>query len=150
MADTLGVSENVISNSFATTVENLNNMKDALEQTGDEGQKAYDKLRKAAYEDLLIHIGLDETNIAQVKNTLNKYFSEEEIEKLPVGTELDTEQVQNTLNELLKMGSFTAQQLEAMLSLSLHIDADVVIDEDGKAWLDGAPTRAASYALKDQ
>jgi len=85
MADTLGISENTLSDTFVTTKKNLEDMRLAFE--GDE--KAYERLQQAAYEDILIHIGLDDADLNEIKTDLSTYVDEEDLAKIKVGAELD-------------------------------------------------------------
>jgi len=85
MADTLGISESTLSDTFSTTKQNLEDMRLALE--GDE--KAYKRLQQAAYEDILIHIGLDDAELNKVKTDLSAYFDKLDLEDIPVGAELN-------------------------------------------------------------
>lgn len=85
MADTLGISENTLSNNFATTIQNLEDMRLALEGDKD----AYERLQQAAYEDILIHIGLDDAELNKVKTDLSAYFDKLDLENIPVGAELN-------------------------------------------------------------
>ena len=142
MADTLGISENTLSDTFVTTTQNLEDMRLALE--GDE--KAYKRLQQAAYEDILIHIGLDDANLNEVQILLDEYFKNLDLD-VAVGAELDQTALEKVLATLIKKGIDTEQQLEAIFA-SKGIDLDVVI-EDGKAEI-LSYTKAATYELKEQ
>jgi hypothetical protein len=85
MADTLGISESTLSDTFATTKQNLEDMRLALEGDKD----AYERLQQAAYEDILIHIGLDDVDLNEVKTDLLTYVNEKDLAKIKVGAELN-------------------------------------------------------------
>ena len=142
MADTLGISESTLSNTFATTTQNLEDMRLALK--GDE--EAYKRLQQAAYEDILIHIGLDDADLNEVQILLNEYFKNLDLD-IAVGAELDQTALEKVLATLIKKGIDTEQQLEAIFA-SKGIDLDVVI-EDGKAEI-LSYTKAATHELKEQ
>lgn len=143
MADTLGISEITLSDTFATTIQNLEDMRLALE--GDE--KAYKRLQQAAYEDILIHIGLDDAELNEVKTNLSTYFNELDLENIPVGAELNEQGLDKVLAALIAKGVDTEQQLEAIFA-SFDVDLDVVI-EDGQAKI-LSYTKAATHELKEQ
>ena len=142
MADTLGISENTLSDTFVTTTQNLEDMRLALE--GDE--EAYKRLQQAAYEDILIHIGLDDADLNEVQILLDEYFKDLDLD-VAVGAELDDAALEEVLATLIKKGIDTEQQLEAIFA-SKGVDLDVVV-EDGKAEI-SSYTKAATYELKEQ
>ena len=145
MADTLGISENVISNSFATTTKNLEDMRLALE--GD--KLAYERLQQATYNDILIHVGLNDVELNNVKTYLNNYFNNNPELNLnvPVGANLNRDGLDKVLAELIRRGIKTEEQLEAIFA-SWNVDLDVVII-DGVAQIHSY-TKAATYELKEQ
>lgn len=143
MADTLGISESTLSDTFATTKQNLEDMRLALE--GDE--KAYKRLQQAAYEDILIHIGLDDAELNKVKTDLSAYFDKLDLEDIPVGAKLNEQGLDKVLAALIAKGVDTEQQLEAIFA-SFDVDLDVVI-EDGQAIIKSY-TKAATHELKEQ
>ena len=142
MADTLGISESVLSNTFATTKQNLEDMRLALE--GDE--EAYKRLQQAAYNDILLHIGLDDTDLNEVRILLEDYFKDLDLD-VAVGAELDQAALEKVLAELIKKGIDTEQQLEAIFAAK-GVDLDVVV-ENGKAEI-LSYTKAATHELKQQ
>ena len=142
MADTLGISEIAISNTFATTKQNLEDMRLALE--GDE--KAYKRLQQAAYNDILLHVGLDVTDLNEVQILLEDYFKDLDLD-VAVGAELDQAALEKVLAELIKKGIDTEQQLEAIFAAK-GVDLDVVV-ENGKAEI-LSYTKAATHELKQQ
>ena len=142
MGDTLGISEITLSDSFVTTKQNLEDMRLALE--GDE--KAYKRLQQAAYNDILLHVGLDDTDLNEVQILLENYFKGLDLD-VAVGAELDQAALETVLAELIKKGIDTEQQLEAIFAAK-GVDLDVVV-ENGKAEI-LSYTKAATHELKQQ
>ena len=142
MADTLGISEITLSNSFVTTKQNLEDMRLALE--GDE--KAYKRLQQAAYNDILLHVGLDDTDLNEVQILLEDYFKDLDLD-VAVGAELDKFTLEEVLATLIKKGIDTEQQLEAIFAAK-GVDLNVVV-ENGKAEI-LSYTKAATHELKQQ
>ena len=142
MADTLGISETILSDTFATTKQNLEDMRLALE--GDE--KAYKRLQQAAYNDILLHVGLDDAELNEVQILLENYFKGLDLD-VAVGAELDQAALETVLAELIKKGIDTEQQLEAIFAAK-GVDLDVVV-ENGKAEI-LSYTKAATHELKQQ
>ena len=143
MADTLGISEITLSDTFATTKQNLEDMRLALE--GDE--KAYKRLQQAAYNDILLHVGLDDAELNEVKTDLSTYFDGLNLKDISVGAELNEQGLDQVLATLIAKGVKTEQQLEAIFA-SFDVDLDVVI-EDGQAKI-LSYTKAATHELKEQ
>ena len=144
MADTLGISDNVISNSFATTTENLENMRKALQ--GD--KQAYKALQAAMYEDIIAHVGLDDKDLIAAKGLIEHVFDDVNLDDIEVGATLDDAQVQKVLARLIEMGIDSAETLEAIFATYYDVDLDVDII-DGKAQILSL-TKAATHELKQQ
>ncbi len=148
MADVLGISEKSISDTFATTVENLENVKLAL-QGNNEG--AYKALQKAAYQDILLRIKPDNQSLLK---DLNTFFNQIDLDKIKIGAEINFDEVdeealkENIIPALIKAGLDTEQKLEALFALK-GIDLDIALSKNKQIyWLQ--MHKSATYELKEQ
>ena len=116
-ADMLDLDYDQLSNSFLSNTENLKLMKEAANGS----EEAYNSLRDAAAQDLMIQYGLDDTQI----NELNNIIASANLDDLEVGAEIETEGFLQSLNEMIAAAGLTTDQVTSLLS-AMGIDATVV------------------------
>lgn len=137
-----------LSNIFATTSSNLELMKVALEDTGQAGKQAYEKLQQLAQLDILNNMGLKNEQIVEIQEQLNilKDFANESAK---TGAEISYNDVKNYLEEILTINKdITSEQLTHLLTL-MNIDADLVV-VDGHIQKINTFAKSATYELKQQ
>ena len=137
-----------LSNTFATTSSNLELMKVALEDTGQAGKQAYEKLQQLAQLDILNNMGLNSGQITKIQEQLNilKDFANESAK---TGAEISYNDVKNYLEEILTINKdITSEQLTHLLTL-MNIDADLVV-VDGHIQKINTFAKSATYELKQQ
>ena len=137
-----------LSNTFATTSSNLELMKVALEDTGQAGKQAYEKLQQLAQLDILNNMGLNSEQIIEIQEQLNilKDFANESVK---TGAEISYDDVKNYLETILTINKdITSEQLTHLLTL-MNIDADLVV-VDGHIQKINTFAKSATYGLKQQ
>ena len=161
-ADLLDVPDNVLSDEFLTSADNLN----LLKQAANGAEWAYDALRQAAFEDIIGHAGLD---LADFYNEQGAFYDQynslkTNLEQYPIGATLsldDTQALQALANMLYNAGMTTDQiaglfeTMGANVSLAVgtasdemndslgSVGADVEVKEDTKQ--DTQQNQATSY-----
>ena len=137
-----------LSNTFATTSSNLELMKVALEDTGQAGKQAYEKLQQLAQLDILNNMGLNSEQIIEIQEQLNilKDFANESVK---TGAEISYDDVKKYLEKILTINKdITSEQLTHLLTL-MNIDADLVV-VDGHIQKINTFAKSATYELKQQ
>lgn len=111
-----------LSPDFTQSINNLN----LLKQAANGSEEAYNQLREAAYQDIIAHLGIDDSDLAQFDTTLNDIQSRiaNGIDDIQVGATIDTADAYVAMNQLINAADMTAQQATDLLS-SMGIDAQV-------------------------
>ena len=146
--DVLDINGLDLSNTFATTSSNLELMRVALEDTGQAGKQAYEKLQQLAQLDILNNMGLNSEQIIEIQEHLNilKDFANESVK---TGAEISYDDVKNYLEKILTINKdITSEQLTHLLTL-MNIDADLVV-VDGHIQKINTFAKSATYELKQQ
>ena len=147
--DVLDINGLNLSNTFATTSSNLELMKMALEDTGQAGKQAYEKLQQLAQLDILNNMGLNGGQIAGIQNQLDNLKGFVDDESIKTGTELWYDDVKGYLEKILAINkNITSEQLTHLLTL-MNIDADLVVT-NGHIQKINAFAKSATYELKQQ
>ena len=120
--DLLDLDGEALSDSFLTSAENLELMKEAAEGS----EEAYDQLMQNVQKDIesQVHVTMDDTDFWQKKAALESAMNDINFQDLEIGANLDIGNFLNACSELVNAAGMTAEQAEAYLA-SMGIDAEV-------------------------
>lgn len=111
-----------LSESFLKSADNLQLMQEALNGS----EEAYEQLQQAAVQDILIGIGLNQTDVDQMYSQFDQLLTDAEynLDDIEVGASLDDTNFLNGLSDMLTNLGVTVDQAQDILS-GLGIDAEV-------------------------
>lgn len=111
-----------LSESFLKSADNLQLMQEALNGS----EEAYEQLQQAAVQDILIGIGLNQTDVDQMYSQFDQLLTDAEynLDDIEVGAILDDTNFLNGLSDMLTNLGVTVDQAQNILS-GLGIDAEV-------------------------
>ena len=93
---------------------NANNLK-LMERAAKGNAEAIDDLRKSATEDIILQLGLSEYTEQELTGLINDFVNSAEYDDLEFGAQLNDTDMVNGLNELLRSGSLTVEQMNSIL-----------------------------------
>lgn len=126
--DLLDIDGSTLSASFIKNVDNLQDLEKAI--SGDE--EAYNRLQKVAAKDLLVSLGLDDTQFQNDINEINQLLTNNgygNFADLEIGASIDNAAVLAGLSEIVNQAGMTVGQAQSYLS-ELGFDANVITKPD--------------------
>ena len=119
MSDMLDLPYESLSDDFVTNADNLELMREAANGS----EEAYNALQDAATQDILAHVGLDDSDF-QAKFPALESKINQGLNDIEVGAYVDDSQAIQAMNELINSADMTAQQATDLLA-SMGVDAEV-------------------------
>lgn len=106
----LGITDD-LSEDFLTNKENLKLMERAAK--GD--AEAINDLRKAAAKDIILHMDLSDSDKDKIIDGVNDFVNSAEYDNLTIGAQLDNTSMVEGLNQMLRDGTLTVEQMNSIL-----------------------------------
>ena len=114
--------DNVLSDSFLRSAENLNLLREAANGS----EQAYNQLAQAAAKDILINCGIDTSQFDIDKSYIESFiFDEGAFPDLEIGASLDSEPFLNGLTDMINAAHMTQEQATDYLA-NMGVDAQII------------------------
>ena len=122
-SDLLGLPfEDGLSTDFTSDINNLH----LLKQAANGSTQAYNTLLQTAYQDMIVHLGIDDSDLAQFNTTLSQIEAAivNGIDDIEIGASIDDTAAIQAMNNLINSAQMTATQATNLLA-SMGVDAEV-------------------------
>ena len=110
MKQLLGISSD-LSEDFLTNAENMK----LMERAANGDVEAIDELRKAASKDIAVSVGVDEDTASKIQEDISDFIDSAEYDDLTVRAKLEDTSLWEGLQQMLRDGQITADQMNAIL-----------------------------------
>lgn len=119
-ADMFDIDGSTLSDSFLTSTDNL----ELLKQAANGSQEAYAELQDRMQQDIEAQLNLDDTNFFDNKTAVETAMDEMSFEDIEVGASLDTGDFYSQLEDMINSAGMTAERATDYLA-SMGIDAEL-------------------------
>lgn len=122
-SDLLGLPfEDGLSTDFTSDINNLH----LLKQAANGSTQAYNTLLQTAYQDMIVHLGIDDSDLVQFNTTLSQIEAAivNGIDDIEIGASIDDTAAIQAMNNLINSAQMTATQATNLLA-SMGVDAEV-------------------------